>query len=124
MKAKVKKPIVIFRADVFVADESALVTFLEPIPNRDAVRANLREQPGTCRMWDSETRRDFWIYSDGHRALCVTLAGLTVRQAASIRYAFDAIREVVPVTDDKNYMALLYAVVEKETSGGTFERVQ
>ena len=42
-------------------------------------------------MWDGETRRDFWLASDGAMAVCLTLAGLSVEDAVRARLEWDSL---------------------------------
>lgn len=73
--------------------------------------------------WDRETERDFYVASDGHRAMCITIAGLTLKQAARVRVGFDEFREANPGAMTSEALAtVIYGLVEQIT-GGELQRL-
>jgi hypothetical protein len=84
------RSIQILEAAMVVGNAEHEAAFLEPIPHdlQGDVRASLAHR-GLGRIWDRETKRDFWIASDGRRAMCLTLAGLDMQEAAQVRSYFD-----------------------------------
>ena len=85
------KKIWIYRHEARVADSAALARLLEPLPEHAELLPRL-SSPFFARAWDSRTDRDHWISSDGARVLCLTVAGLTLSEAAQVRVRWDARR--------------------------------
>jgi hypothetical protein len=87
------------RVDARVDDGAALDRLLRPLPES----AELRPRLGGAvfvRAWDAAAQRDYWVESDGLRVTCLTLSGLTLKQAAAVRVRWDALRRKPALTED------------------------
>jgi hypothetical protein len=87
------------RAEALLSDGAALDRLLEHLPEAEEVRPRLSE-PFFARAWDPEARRDYWVTSDGQRATCYTISGLTLQQAAAVRVRWDAMRGRRALTEE------------------------
>ncbi|MBV8798780.1 MAG: hypothetical protein JO208_03075, partial [Alphaproteobacteria bacterium] len=63
----------------------AFARFLEPIPKSEQLRALLGRREFSTQYYDEETRRDFWVGSDGSVVVCVTIADIGLEDAARVR---------------------------------------
>ncbi len=88
----------VHRADARLDDVAALERLLEPLPEAADLRARLAG-PFFARAWDADAQRDHWLMSDGVRATCYTLSGLTLPQAAAVRVRWDAMRGRAELTE-------------------------
>ncbi len=99
----------VHRADARLDDGAALDRLLEPLPEAQELRARLAG-PFFARAWDATAQRDHWLASDGVRATCYTISGLTLPQAAAVRVRWDALRGRAELTED-----VLADLVARET---------
>lgn len=99
----------VHRADARLDDDTALERLLQALPEAADLRARL-EGPFFARAWDAGTQRDHWVVSDGVRATCYTLSGLTLPQAAAVRVRWDAMRGGAELTE-----GVLADLVARET---------
>lgn len=88
------------RADARIEDDAALDRLLEPLPEAEELRVRLR-RPLFVRAWDADAQRDYWVQSDGMHVRCLTLSGLTLRQAAAVRVRWDALRAKPALTAER-----------------------
>lgn len=74
-----------------VADSRAVTRLLDEVPEAEEIREQLCK-PCFARRWQQSAQRSFWITSDGHTAVCLTLTGLDVDEVVAVWVAFDAYR--------------------------------
>jgi hypothetical protein len=94
------KGITVRRTEAGVGDGAALDRLLHALPEADELRPRLRAT-FFARAWDAATQRDHWILSDGSWVRCFTIDGLTLRQAASVRVRWDAMRDRTELTEER-----------------------
>jgi hypothetical protein len=78
----------LFSATARASDSEALDQLLAVVPDRGEVRSLLGKN-FFGQMYERETKRDFWLGSDGKIVVCITIAGVNLEDAAKIRAAFD-----------------------------------
>ncbi|MGH9646693.1 MAG: hypothetical protein ACRD4E_07755 [Bryobacteraceae bacterium] len=74
-----------------VADVAALSRLLSEVPEAQDIRPQLCK-PFFARRWQQVAQRSFWIGSDGHTVVCLTLTGLDLDEMVAIWVAFDTYR--------------------------------
>jgi hypothetical protein len=94
------KGITVRRVEAGVGDSAALDNLLRGLPEADELRPRLCAA-FFARAWDPATQRDHWIQSDGKCVRCLTIDGLTLRQAASVRVRWDAMRDRTELTEER-----------------------
>jgi hypothetical protein len=80
----------IYMAGMRVGNKTHEAAFLAPLPVqvREELSDAVSNGDGTFRLrnvWDGESKRDFYLASDGKTALCLTVASLTHQQAMQVR---------------------------------------
>ena len=78
---------------------AALERLLQPLPEREELRARLAA-PLFVRAWDAVELQDHWVSSDGREITCYTLSGLTLKQAAAVRVRWDAKRSPAALSEE------------------------
>src|SRR5512146_959631 len=84
--------VTISKAAARFSDSGALARLVERIPGGDEVLASL--DPGCCgHLYDADTRRLYFLASDGFAAVCITVAGANTADAAKMIVMFDSIED-------------------------------
>ena len=91
--------ITVRRTEAGVGDGAALDRLLAGLPEADELRPRLHSA-FFARAWDAATQRDHWILSDGASVRCFSIDGLTLRQAASVRVRWDALKDRGELTEE------------------------
>lgn len=74
----------IYEAAARIDDAPSLERLLAPIPKSEQIRAMLGSE-FFIQGYDSESRRDTWVASDGSIIVCVTIADIGAEDAARVR---------------------------------------
>jgi hypothetical protein len=106
---KQRAEVCIYRADARLSDGAALDQLLAPLPEANELRPRLQAE-FFARAWDPQTQRDYWVVSDGAAVRCLTIGGLTLKQAAAVRVRWDNLRKRITLTE-----AVLADLVAQET---------
>lgn len=101
----------IHRVDALLRDDAALGKLLEQVPEANELRPRLAAE-FFGRAWDPQTQRDYWVVSDGAHVSCLTICGLTLKQAAAVRVRWDSLRKQPRLTE-----VVLADLVAAETGG-------
>jgi hypothetical protein len=110
------EPIRVLRADARIDDPVALKNLLAQLPEADEVSPQLSKQ-FFARAWEKNAGRDYWIMSDGTNATCLTVCGLTLKQAAAVRVQWDTLPHRSVLTE-----RILAELVSAQT-GATVETI-
>jgi hypothetical protein len=84
-------------SDAPIDDETALLLLLQPLPEAEQLRPDLR--PGGVffgHVWHREASRDYWIASDGKRVVRFAIEGLSLQKAWELRRFWDSVRNGNP----------------------------
>jgi hypothetical protein len=82
----------LFVAAALIKDESAMATLFAPIPHREELAAQIRSGvTGFSFQYAEDKRTAFYVVSDGEMVSSYTLTGVTLEQAATVRYECDSI---------------------------------
>lgn len=87
------------RTEARLDDRDALDRLLAPLPEGEDLKPRLGA-PFFARAWDAGARLDHWIASDGARVVCLTVSGLTLKQAAEVRVRWDAAHARAELTEE------------------------
>jgi hypothetical protein len=83
----------IFHAATLIADHDMTNIFLAPIKNGEALGEILRQgRTGLTQSYDDETRKAWYIASDGDVAHCCIVTDITLDEAATIAAECEIIR--------------------------------
>jgi hypothetical protein len=88
------------RIEASLGDPAALERLLRPLPEASELRPRLAAQ-FFARAWDAHLQRDYWVMSDGARVVCLTVTGLSLKQAAGVRVRWDARRGQSELTEER-----------------------
>lgn len=99
------------RTEALLGDRDALDRLLAPLPEGEELRRRL-SAPFFARAWDAQARLDHWIASDGVRVICVTVSGLSLKQAAETRVRWDAAHGGGELSEDR-----LAEIIARQTGG-------
>jgi hypothetical protein len=79
------------RTEARLDDPEGVDRLLAPLPEAESLKPRLAAA-FFARAWDARAQRDYWIASDGARVVCLTVCGLTLKQAAEVRVRWDAVQ--------------------------------
>jgi hypothetical protein len=80
--------LLVFQTAARANDSAALARMLKPVPAFLEIGPSLHEK-FFWQIYDTDTKRDHWLGSDGTTVICVTIAGVTQEDAAKMRSIFE-----------------------------------
>ncbi len=78
-------------AQALIADNHAVTSLLDEVPEAEEIRTALT-QPYFTRRWQQSMQRSFWITSDGTTVICLTVTGLDLEEMVVLWVSFDEYR--------------------------------
>jgi hypothetical protein len=102
----------IYKAEARITDADALERLFALVPDNEPERARLGTTFITV-MYHPETRRDYWLASDGKLVVCLTIAGIDHETALKIRDLY--FQQDNPTFNDVRTLAAVVALATGET---------